>query len=89
MTVSGHKSDVNNIIELIDGRIASTSKDRSVRIWKCLNDGNVINFEIEEILEDYPHGLYCIIQLNDGRLCTSTSDNSLVLWRSGNVFSYY
>ena len=89
LTVSGHKSDVNNIIELIDGRIASTSKDRSVRIWKCLNDGNVINFEIEEILEDYPHGLYCIIQLNDGRLCTSTSDNSLVLWRSGNVFSYY
>ena len=89
LTISGHKSDVNSIIQLMDGRIASSSKDRSIRIWKCVNQGKDVNFEIEEILEDYPHGLYCLIQLNDGRLCSSTSDNSLVLWRSGNVFSYY
>lgn len=33
-TLSGHKSDVNDMIQLKDGRIISSSRDRSLIIWK-------------------------------------------------------
>ena len=86
-TLRGHQSDINSIIELIDGRIASSSKDRTIRIWKFTTNLNGNSYFVEnEVLSDYSHGLYCLIQLRDGRLCANSSDNAIIFWRnrSGN-----
>jgi len=85
----GHESDVNCIIQLDDDRIASASKDRTIRIWKI--DNNVEEngkkfYIINEVLTDYSHGMYCLIQLKNGRLISSSSDNSLILWRNRNGY---
>ena len=82
-TLRGHQSDINSIIELIDGRIASSSKDRTIRIWKFTTNLHGNSYFVEsEILSDYSHGIYCLIQLKDGRLCASSSDNAIIFWRS-------
>ena len=82
-TLRGHQSDINTIIQLQDGRIASASKDRTIRIWKMETNINGNNVYIEdEVLSDYGHGMYCLIQLSDGRLCSTSSDNAIVIWRN-------
>src|SRR5690606_24508140 len=55
----GHKDRVTAVIELSDGRIASASKDKTIRIWdgpKC-----IAIITDEKPLED-------MIQLKDGNL---------------------
>ena len=93
-TLRGHLSDINCLIELKDGRVASSSKDRTIRIWKSFikedkNNQKVIHFQIDEILSEYKHGLYGIIQLKDGRLFSSSSESSLVIWKDRKFLSYY
>ena len=93
-TLHGHLSDINSLIELKDGRVASSSKDRTIRIWKSFvkedkNNQKVINFQIDEILSEYKHGIYGIIQLNDGRIVSSSSEFSLVIWKDKRFFSYW
>ena len=92
-SLHGHKSDINGLIELKDGRIASSSKDRTIRLWKRFNtvdknNHNVINFEVNEILSEYPHGIYGLIQLNDGRIVSSTNEFSLIVWKDNKFLSY-
>ena len=92
-TLHGHQSDINGLIELKDGRVASSSKDRTIRIWKSyLNDDKnnqkIINFKIDEILSEFKHGIYGIIQLNDGRIFSSSSEFSLVIWKDRRFLSY-
>ena len=93
-SLHGHKSDINGLIELKDGRIASSSKDRTIRIWKSFNtvdknNHNVINFEVNEILSEYPHGIYGLIQLDDGRIVSSTNEFSLIVWKDNKFLSYF
>ena len=67
LVLRGHESDVNCIIQFDNDRIASGTKDRTIRIWKIDNvEENVKKFyTMEEVLTDYPHGIYCLIQLKD------------------------
>ena len=92
-TLHGHQSDINGLIELKDGRVASSSKDRTIRIWKSYlkedkNNQKIINFQIDEILSEFKHGIYGIIQLNDGRIFSSSSEFSLVIWKDRRFLSY-
>ena len=45
-------------------------------------------FEKNEVIGDYPHGLYPMIQLKDGRLAAIATDKNLVLFRSRECFFY-
>ena len=81
-----HQADVNSIILLRDGRFASSSKDRTIKIWKKYKkklDSN-INFILSQTLSEYNHGLYKLIQLDDDRIISSTSTNLLVFWNNTN-----
>ena len=71
---------INVVLQLKDGRFASASRDRTIRIWKYIPEDNI--FKEDEVLSDYGHGMYALIQLDDGRLCSATSDNALVIWRN-------
>ena len=87
--LGAHEGDVNSIILLRDGRFASSSKDRTIKIWKIdiYNKDNKINFILNQHLDDYLHGLYRMIQLDDDRIVSSTSDKKLVFWNNtDNIF---
>ena len=97
-TLTGHKSDINGLIELKDGRILSSSKDRTLRIWKSFikednknskeNKENTIQYQIDEILNEYKHGIYYILQINDGRIFSSTSEGALVIWKDNKYLTF-
>ena len=87
---NAHDGDVTCIILLRDGRMASASQDRSIKIWavnqhKKSIDGKV-EFVIDEILKDYEHGLYKMIQLEDDSIVATSSDNRLVFWNHPDIF---
>ena len=54
-TLSGHKSDISDIIQLNDGRIVSSSKDRTLIIWKetIEKDKDNIKYVKDEVLTEY------------------------------------
>lgn len=88
-TLSGHKTDISDIIQLNDGRIVSSSKDRTIIIWKVvIENENNIKYVKDEVLTEYPHGMYKLLQLKDGRICTITSNNSVIFWRRWGSLSY-
>jgi len=87
-TLSGHKTDISDIIQLKDGRIISSSKDRTLIIWKATLENDVIKYVSDEVLTEYPHGMYGLLQLRDSRICTITSNNSLIFWRKWGSFPY-
>ena len=87
-TLTGHKSDINDIIQLNDGRIVSSSKDRTLIIWKATLENDNIKYVQDEVLSEYPHGLYKLLQLRDGRICTITSNNSIIFWRNWGSLPY-
>ena len=71
---------------LRNGNLASSSKDRTVKIWgytKIENDNNyIIKYILKEDLNHYGHGLYKLIQINDDRLVVTATDNNLIFWRN-------
>ena len=82
--INAHNSDINSIILLRDGRFASASKDRSIKIWgikKPIIDTK-IEYIINQEVNDYQHGLYKLIQLNDDSLIATSSDNSIAIFRN-------
>ena len=92
-TLTGHKSDINGLIELKDGRLLSSSKDRTLRIWKSFikedkNKENMIQFKIDEILNEHKHGIYMILQLKDERIFSSTSEGALVIWKDNKYLTF-
>ena len=82
---NAHGAEVNSIILLRNGKIASASRDRTVKIWEISKpiNNNKINIVINQELNHYGHGLYKLIQLKDDRLVVSSTDNNLVFWRNG------
>ena len=87
---NAHEGDVNCLLLLRDGRFASSSKDRTIKIWEIENNekaknnifGNKMQFIISQNLYDYKHGLYKMIQLEDDTIVSTSSDNYLVFWNN-------
>ena len=88
--VEAHSGDVNCIILLRDGRMASSSKDHTIKIWGVNKYKKKIDCKVEFILEqtlnDYHHGLYKMIQLEDDSIVAVSSDNRLVFWNHSDIF---
>ena len=82
--IDAHEGDVNSIILLRDGRFASSSKDRTIKIWEAnkIKTDNKIKYVLNQCLNDYKHGLYKLIQLVDDRIVSTTSDNQLIFWNN-------
>jgi WD40 repeat protein len=78
-----HKASLTCIIQLRDGNFASSSYDRTVKIWKPVkNENKIYMYTLLNNLTDYTHGIHMIIQLKDDRLCGTSSKNQIVLWRN-------
>lgn len=82
--LNAHDADINALILLRDGRIASASKDRSIKIWnikKPIIDTQII-YTLDVELNHYQHGLYKLIQLIDDRFAVTSTDNNIVIFKN-------
>lgn len=77
-----HQGEVNAVIQLKDGNLASASQDHSIIIWKLDQDKD--EYQLHLTIADYSHGLYSLIELQDSQLCASCSHNKLIFWRCRN-----
>lgn len=82
--LNAHAADINSIIMLRDGRIASASKDRTIKIWSINKPiiNNQIEYSLNQELNHYGHGLYKLIQLLDDRLVVTATDNNIVFMKN-------
>jgi WD40 repeat protein len=72
--INGHASTVTAIIQLSDARLASSSWDKTVRVW------NMSSYQTELILTGHSKGVYCLTQLKDDRLVTGSSDFTIKIY---------
>ena len=72
-------SGVHCLHVLLDGRIVSGSKDRTLRIWTKGTDG----VWGSEVLEGHTDTVWWLQTLPDGRIVSGSSDNTIRIWMKG------
>ena len=72
-TLQGHAYAVLDVIQLADGRLASASRDGTIRVWP-LDGGEPL------VLVGHNNSVTCIIQLEDGRLASTSTDGVIRIW---------
>ena len=79
-TLKGHTDSVTCVIQLSDGRIASSSFDKSIIIW------DINSCSPAQQLTGHTGVVNCIIQLKDSRIASVSKDRMIKLW---DLQSYY
>src|SRR4051812_28391416 len=72
---TGHIDIPHSMVEMVDGRIASTGRDGLVKIWEV----ETMKEELSLVAHTKP--VLCIIQLRNANLATASNDNSVGFWR--------
>ena len=73
-TLTDHKEAVWDILLLSDGRLASSSTDKTIKIWD-LNSGNC-----EQTLIGHYDWVYCLLELPNSILLSGSHDLSIGVW---------
>ena len=74
--LEGHSETVWGVVELTDGRLASCSADRTVKIWQLAGaSGTCV-----ATLSGHAHWVTCVAQLDDGRIATGSYDETIRVW---------
>lgn len=71
--LTGHTSRVTVITMLLDGRLASASRDNTIRVWDLTNG-------TYHILEGHTNVVYTLAVLTDGRLVSGSADTTVRVW---------
>jgi WD40 repeat protein len=83
LVLNGHTSSILAITILPDGKIASSSKDNTIRIWEISDDAKkLINCEIISLKQFGENNLVNFLKvLPDGRLLGYSLDNTMIIWK--------
>jgi WD40 repeat protein len=69
-----HRGTVWSVTALGDGRLASASHDKTVRVWDP-NTGECLR-----VLEGHADRVNCVTALGDGRLASASGDKTVRVW---------
>ena len=72
MTLHGHTSSVNCVIQLTDGRLVTGGKDSSIKIWDTISGSCLMT------LQGHTKSVVSLIQLTDDRLVSGSYDSCLL-----------
>ena len=73
-TYNNHKESVCDILLLLDGRLASCSQDKTIKIWN-LTSGNC-----EQTLVGHSDWVYCLLELPNSILLSGSGDSIIGIW---------
>ena len=74
----GHTDLISSFVELKDGKIASGSNDKTIKIWdsdQCI-----------QTISEHQGKISSLIVLNDGNLVSGSFDNTIRIWDSKDKF---
>jgi WD40 repeat protein len=72
--LEGHFDGVRTLCVLPDGRLASGSNDRTIRLWDVTTGAETAR------LEGHSDGVIALCVLPDGRLASGSNDRTIRLW---------
>ena len=72
--LSDHEDAVRDIFLLSDGRLASSSLDKTIKIW------NIANSNCEQTLIGHSNWVYCLLELPNSILLSGSKDSSIGIW---------
>ena len=76
--LEGHTHLVRSVIELRNGKLATGSRDSTIRIW------DLDKQEGEEgycrVLEGHTNGVRSVIEISNGKLATGSDDRTIRVW---------
>ena len=75
-SIEAHSKQINYIIELDNGDIATGSEDNQVKIW-----GISYNFRLKNILTGFPASIKSMTLLENGYLACGVWDRSIRIWK--------
>ena len=73
-TITGHTDQVNSLLLLNDGRVASCSYDKTIRIYDPSND-----YHCDQVIERHSESITSICQLEDGTIVSCSYDQSIMI----------
>ena len=73
-TITDHTADVTSLLRLKDGRVASCSTDKTIRIYNPSNDYNC-----DQVLQRHNNGIPSICELEDGSIVSCSDDKSIMI----------
>lgn len=77
-TLQAHNDTINCMIKMDDGKLATGSYDKTIKIW------NPSQLSCEVILHGHTDKIFSLTQLNDGRLASGSRDNTIRIWNGTN-----
>jgi len=75
LVLKGHRNDITCVVQLEDGRVASGSFDKTVRIWNVVGGDGCVS-----TLVGHEDEVNSVTQLLDGRLVSGSVDMTLRVW---------
>lgn len=76
--LSGHTQSVLGLARLPDGRLASVSRDRTLRIWNWQSGAC-----LRVVEQAHASAILSVVALDDGAIATSGADGHIKLWDDG------
>ena len=73
-SITDHTASVNSLLRLKDGRVASCSTDKTIRIYNPSND-----YHCDQVLQRHSKGIPSICELIDGTIVSCSSDKSIMI----------
>lgn len=73
--LEGHESAVYAVCDLGNGKVASGSRDNTVRVWTLATG------ECDWVFEGHEDGVSALAALSGGRLVSGSRDKLLIVWR--------
>ena len=73
-TIEGQNRAVRNFWQVDDNHFASSSFDRTIKIW------NIRALENVQTLKGHENNVTCIIKLKDNRLVSCSNDKTIKIW---------
>jgi WD40 repeat protein len=88
-TVYGHGDSVYSLIYLGDGKIASGSEDKTVKIWDVKNilNGYSNNYKCLATLTGHTDTVYSLLYINNHKFISGSLDSSMKIWESSEIKS--
>ena len=73
-TITDHASSVDSLLHLRDGRVASCSYDKTIRIYDPSND-----YHCDQVIKRHSENITSICQLDDGTIVSCSYDKSIII----------
>jgi WD40 repeat protein len=74
LTLNGHTNDINAVVALKNGDLASADDDRRIIIWDSMT------YQIKRNLTGHSNWILCLAVLLNGELASGSRDSSIKVW---------